>query len=101
MLSYIFYFQFVSNKFLGRLYYIGSVYFANWSLFSRSTFVNTVTCITTKVLPFSGSIESVTAVAGNTAELPCRVNKFTLGEKDDRAKLVMWFRNGSETPFYT
>jgi hypothetical protein len=42
----------------------------------------------------------VRAVAGNTAKLPCRVKKFRVGEKDDREKLVMWFRNGSETPFY-
>ena len=64
-----------------------------------STFVNKVTYST--VLPFLETIETVRAVAGNTAELPCRVKKFTVGDKDDRAKLVMWFRNGSETPFYT
>ena len=40
-------------------------------------------------------------MVGDIAELPCRVKKFTAGEKLDRPKLVMWFRNSSETPFYT
>ena len=38
-------------------------------------------------------------MVGDTAKLPCRVKKFTIGEKLDRVKLVMWFRNGSETPY--
>ena len=50
---------------------------------------------------FSETVDSARAVAGTSAELPCRVQNFHRGEEADRAKLVMWFKNGSETPFYT
>ena len=50
---------------------------------------------------FIETIQEVKVIARETAELPCKVKKFLPGEKLDRAKLVMWFRNGSETPFYT
>ena len=40
----------------------------------------------------------MTGLAGTTAEVPCFTQTFQEGE--DRAKLVMWFKNSSETPFY-
>ena len=44
------------------------------------------------------TVGEVVSLAGLTAQIPCDIQQFVLGE--DRAKLVMWFRNNSETPFY-
>ena len=52
-------------------------------------------------LEFSVFLEVVRDVEGLVNEetkLPCNNVRFEFGE--DRAKLIMWFRNGSETPFY-
>ena len=37
-------------------------------------------------------------MAGDMAKLPCDV---TLPNPKDRVKLVLWFRNFSDSPFYT
>ena len=44
------------------------------------------------------TVRSVRVLAGAVARLPCDLVQFPMGE--DRAKLVMWFRNRAETPFY-
>ena len=41
----------------------------------------------------------VMAIFGEEARLPCLLKEFP--SNVDRAKVVMWFRNGTETPFYT
>ena len=48
---------------------------------------------------FLDTITSVMAIEGEDSKLPCHIKRFPSGT--DRAKLIMWFRNGSETPFYT
>ena len=49
-------------------------------------------------LSFSEVVRSVEVLHKDAAKLPCNIVKFNHGE--DRAKLIMWFKNGSETPFY-
>jgi len=44
------------------------------------------------------TVQTVMVVAGGTAKLPCEIN---IDNPEDRAKLVLWFRNQSLTPFYT
>ena len=38
-------------------------------------------------------------IVGEDARLPCVIKQFH--SDVDRPKVVMWFRNGTETPFYT
>ena len=45
----------------------------------------------------SDSVSVVTVLAGATGRLPCE----TMAMGQDRLKLVLWFRNMSDTPFYT
>ena len=41
-------------------------------------------------------------MAGDSADLPCHtVISSREGANKDRLKLVLWFRNMSDTPFYT
>ena len=50
----------------------------------------------------SESVEEVTVMAGDSADLPCHtVISSREGANKDRLKLVLWFRNMSDTPFYT
>ena len=43
-------------------------------------------------------VRDVEGLLNEATKLPCNIVRFEYGE--DRAKLIMWFRNGSETPFY-
>ena len=43
-------------------------------------------------------VDAVFVMAGDTAKLPCDV---TIPNANDRVKLVLWFRNFSDSPFYT
>ena len=43
-------------------------------------------------------VRDVQGLVKESTKLPCNIVTFEYGE--DRAKLIMWFRNGSETPFY-
>ena len=44
-------------------------------------------------------VDVVSVLAGGTAHIPCDIN--TQSGSEDRLKLVLWFRNMSDTPFYT
>ena len=48
---------------------------------------------------FLDTITSVMAIEGEDSNLPCHIKRFPSGT--DRAKLIVWFKNESETPFYT
>ena len=53
-------------------------------------------------LTVSESVAEVTVMAGDSADLPCQtvISSREAADKD-RLKLVLWFRNMSDTPFYT
>ena len=42
-------------------------------------------------------MDTVVVLDGATAHIPCDIAR----EPGDRVKLVLWFRNESDTPFYT
>lgn len=48
---------------------------------------------------FLDKVDVVSVLAGNTGHIPCDIN--TQSGSEDRLKLVLWFRNMSDTPFYT
>ena len=48
---------------------------------------------------FSDKVDVVSVLAGDTGHIPCDIN--TQSGSEDRLKLVLWFRNMSDTPFYT
>ena len=50
-------------------------------------------------LIISAEAEAVLGVRGLTVKLPCYTNTSSQGE--DRANLVLWFRDQHRDPFYT
>ena len=58
--------------------------------------------LTTLSLTVPDTVDAVTVMAGDPADLPCTT---TITRREpantDRLKLVLWFRNMSDTPFYT
>ena len=46
----------------------------------------------------SDTVLQITVMAGESAHLPCHIKNMN---SEDRMKLVLWFRNVSDTPFYT
>ena len=55
-------------------------------------------CINLIVDSIADTVHVVTVMAGEMAKLPCNIKE---DNEDDRMKLVLWFRNTSDTPFYT
>jgi len=59
-----------------------------------------VSVVNSKIRNMKERVDTVMVMAGDTARIPCDVhNEDTSGQ--DRVKLVLWFRNMSDTPFYT
>lgn len=58
----------------------------------------TVAVVNSKIRKMKDTVHVVTVIAGETAQLPCDIKK---NIEEDRMKLVLWFRNVSDTPFYT
>jgi len=59
---------------------------------------NNVVVVHSKVERMKEVVRDVEGLVNEETKLPCNNVRFEFGE--DRAKLIMWFRNGSETPFY-
>ena len=50
----------------------------------------------------SAPVGGVVGVRGGSVQLPCPTNTSTLAQgKEDRATLVLWFRDQNLHPFYT
>jgi len=58
----------------------------------------TVAVVNSKIQKMKATVMRVPVIVGNTAHLPCDIRS---NSEDDRMKLVLWFRNVSDTPFYT
>jgi len=57
-----------------------------------------VAVVNSKIRKMKDTVHVVTVMAGEMAKLPCNIKE---DNEDDRMKLVLWFRNTSDTPFYT
>ena len=42
--------------------------------------------------------QTVSSVQGSSVELPCNL---TAADRDDKVKLVLWFKGNSKSPIYT